>query len=91
MAKTREQKQDNGLKIQDLLRTEGWQLLEQQIKQEIEEERVALQDLEPKSFPDLAMEFIGHQKMVRGLERIFEIIKEFLKDKDDADKGEKPE
>jgi len=42
-------------------------------------------EINPKSFPDLAMEFIEHQKTMRGLERIFEIVQEFLITKENAE------
>jgi hypothetical protein len=42
-------------------------------------------EIEPKTFPDLAMEFIGHQKKIWGLERTLEIIQEFLAAKENAE------
>ena len=78
MAKDLEVQIEEGKAIQDLIRQDGWRLLQAKIKEEIENERRALMEINPKSFPDLAMEFIGHQKMMKGLERILEIVEEFL-------------
>lgn len=76
---------EEGRAVKDTIETDGWKIIEAKIKEEIEDERIALSEIEPKSFPDLAMEFIGHQKMMKGLERIFEIIKEFLTAKENAE------
>ena len=85
MAKDLEVQIEEGKAIQDLIRQDGWRLLQAKIKKEIENERRALMEINPKSFPDLAMEFIGHQKMVLGLERVFEIIQELLSAKENAE------
>ena len=92
MAKDLEVQIEEGKAIQDLIRQDGWRLLQAKIKEEIEDERRALMEINPKSFPELAMEFIGHQKTMRGLERIFEIVEEFLIAKENAEnrlRGEK--
>jgi len=85
MAKNLEVQIEEGKAIQDLIRQDGWRLLQAKIKEEIEDERRALMEINPKSFPDLAMEFIGHQKMMKGLERILEIVEEFLIAKENAE------
>ena len=85
MAKDLEVQIEEGKAIQDLIRQDGWRLLQAKIKEEIEDERRALMEINPKSFPDLAMEFIEHQKMVLGLERVFEIIQELLSAKENAE------
>lgn len=85
MAKDLEAEIEKGRAVKDMIESDGWKYIEAKIKEEIEDERIALQDLEPKSFPDLAMEFIGHQKMMKGLERVFEIIKDFLTAKENAE------
>ena len=85
MAKDLEVQIEEGKAIQDLIRQDGWRLLQEKIKEEIEDERRALMEINPKSFPELAMEFIGHQKMMKGLERILEIVEEFLIAKENAE------
>ena len=85
MAKNLEVQIEEGKAIQDLIRQDGWRLLQEKIKEEIEDERRALMEINPKSFPELAMEFIGHQKMMKGLERILEIVEEFLIAKENAE------
>ena len=85
MAKDLEIQIEEGKAIQDLIRQDGWRLLQAKIKEEIEDERRALMEINPKSFPDLAMEFIEHQKMILGLERVFEIIQELLSAKENAE------
>ena len=85
MAKNLEVQIEEGKAIQDLIRQDGWRLLQAKIKEESEDERRALMEINPKSFPDLAMEFIGHQKMMKGLERILEIVEEFLIAKENAE------
>ena len=85
MAKDLEVQIEEGKAIQDLIRQDGWRLLQVKIKEEIEDERRALMEINPKSFPELAMEFIEHQKMMRGLERVLEIVEEFLTAKENAE------
>ena len=85
MAKDLEVQIEEGKAIQDLIRQDGWRLLQAKIKEEIENERRALMEINPKSFPDLAMEFIEHQKMMKGLERVLEIVEEFLTAKENAE------
>ena len=85
MAKNLEVQIEEGKAIQDLIRQDGWRLLQAKIKEEIEDERRALMEINPKSFPELAMEFIEHQKMMRGLERVLEIVEEFLTAKENAE------
>ena len=85
MVKDLEVQIEEGKAIQDLIRQDGWRLLQAKIKEEIEDERRALMEINPKSFPDLAMEFIEHQKMMKGLERVLEIVEEFLTAKENAE------
>ena len=85
MAKDLEVQIEEGKAIQDLIRQDGWRLLQAKIKEELEDERRALMEINPKSFPDLAMEFIEHQKMMKGLERVLEIVEEFLTAKENAE------
>jgi hypothetical protein len=85
MAKDLESEIEKGRAVKDTIEMEGWKLIEAKIKEEIEDERRALMEIEPKTFPDLAMEFIGRQKTMKGLERVLEIINEFLAAKENAE------
>lgn len=76
---------EQGLVIQELIRSDGWKLLEEKIKQEIEDERLAIVEIEEKDVYSTAVKFIQHQQMMKGLERIFEIIQEFLTNKENAE------
>jgi|GEM_PF-5923285 len=85
MAKDLEAQIEEGRAIQDLLQTNGWQILEAKIKKEIEDERRAILEIEEKDIYSTAVKFIEHQKMMQGLERVLEIIKEFLIAKENAE------
>lgn len=76
---------ENGRKIAEFIQSDGWKLIEAKIKQEIKDERMALKEVEKKDAFTMLVEFIDHQKTMKGLERIFEIIKEYLTDKEDAE------
>lgn len=74
-----------GRAIKDMMATEGWQILEQRINQEIEDERIALKEVDKKEAFSMLVEFIDHQKTMKGLEMIFDFIKDYLADKKKAE------
>ena len=83
---------EEGRAVKDMIETDGWKIVEQKIKEEIEDERRALLEIRGKDIYSTAVEFIEHQKMMQGLERVFEIIRELLTTKENAEsrlKGEK--
>lgn len=85
MAKDLEAQIEEGLAIQDLIRSDGWKILEAKIKEEIEDERRAILEIRGKDIYSTAVEFIEHQKMMQGLERILEIVQEFLTAKENVE------
>ena len=83
---------EEGRAVKDMIETDGWKIVEQKIKEEIEDERRALLEVGGKDIYSTAVEFIEHQKMMQGLERVLEIIRELLTTKENAEsrlKGEK--
>jgi len=92
MAKDPEAQIEEGQAILDTIRTDGWRILEAKIKEEIEDERRELVEVEAKDVYSAAVKFISHQQKMKGLERILEIVGEFLTAKKDAEnwlRGEK--
>ncbi len=69
--------------IQDLLRSEGWQILEQRIKREIKDEYDLIRDfsIEKKGLQEIAAEYLEHREKLNALESIFDFIEEFLEAK----------
>ena len=76
---------EEGRLIQDMVQTEGWRIFEKRIKQEIEDERVAIEEVEKQPAFDMLVDFVSHQERMRGLGKILEIIEEYLVDKKDAE------
>lgn len=94
MAKDLEAEVEKGRAVKDTIESDGWGFIETKIKEEIEDERIALRDVEVKDAFTMLAEFMDHQKKMVGLERVFEIIKEFLISKENAEnklKGGKSE
>lgn len=94
MAKDLEGDIEKGRAVKDTIETDGWKYIVAKIKEEIEDERIALKDVEKKDAYTMLVDFIDHQKTMKGLERVSEIIEEFLIAKESAEislKGGKPE
>jgi len=85
MAKDLEAEIEKGRAVKDTIESDGWKLIEAKIKEEIEDERVALKDVEIKDAFTMLVDFVDHQKTMKGLERVLEIIQEFLKAKENAE------
>jgi len=85
MVKDLENEIEKGRAIKDTIESDGWKLIEARIKEEIEDERRAILEIEGKDIYSTAIEFVEHQKMMQGLERVFDIIKEFLVAKENAE------
>ncbi len=80
-----ERDQEIGQAVQDTIQTDGWQHIKAKIEEEISDEREALQEVGNKDAFTMLTEFIDHQKTMKGLQRIFEIIKEFKFSKENAE------
>lgn len=85
MAKDLEGDIEKGRAVKDTIESDGWKLIKEKIKQEIEEERLALKEVETKDAFTMLVEFVDHQKTMKGLERVLEIIQEFLIAKENAE------
>ena len=87
MAKDLEQQLKEGRAIQDLTRSEGWQILDQRIKREIKDEYDLLRNfpIEQKGLQEIAAEYIKHRERLNAFEDVFDFIKEFLTAKENAE------
>ena len=85
MARNLEQDLEIGRAIKEMMDSRGWQILEKRIKQEIEDERIAFKGVDTKAAFDRLVEYVDHQKVMEGLERIFGFIKDYLRNKEDAE------
>ena len=86
MEKDREKIIENGLAIQDLERSLGWQIVKERI---IEETRATLVDLrrielDGRSLSDIGSDYISRIQRINGLERVLEIITEIREKYDEA-------
>ena len=85
MAKDYEKILEDGRSVQDMVQTDGWRILEKRIKREIEDERIALKEVKKQPAFDMLTDFMEHQKKMEGLEMVFDMVEEFLRDKTDAE------
>lgn len=85
MPRNLEQDLELGRAIKEMTDSKGWQILEQRIKQEIEDERLAFKGVNNKIAFDRLVEYVEHQKIMEGLEMVFEFVKDFLRDKKEAE------
>ena len=87
MAKDLEQQLKEGRAIQDLVRSEGWRILEQRIKRELKDEYDLIRDfpIEEKGLQEIAAEYIKHRERLNTFEDVFNFIQEFLIDKKNAE------
>ncbi len=67
--------------------TIGWQILESKINEEIKDENNEIRkfDVEGRGLQDIGAEYLRHREKINGLERIFEIIQEFITAKEEAE------
>ena len=85
MARNLEQDLEIGRAVKEMTETRGWQILAERIKQEIEDERIAFKGVDNKAAFDRLVEYMEHQKVMEGLERVFGFVKDYLRDKEDAE------
>lgn len=64
--------------IQDLVKMEGWTILESEIRREIEVAVETLRSIEIQGRPlaDIGADFVEQQKLIDGLNRTLEIVEE---------------
>lgn len=74
-----------GQAVQDTTQTDGWEYIKAKIEQEISDEIESLQEVQEQDAMTMLGEFIDHQKTIKGLGRIFEIIKELKLSKESAE------
>jgi hypothetical protein len=76
-----------GRGINEMKSTAGWQTLEKKIREEIkaETDQIRSFEIEKKGLQEIAAEYLQHREKMNGLERIFEIIQEFLTAKEEAE------
>jgi len=81
-----EQTIEDGLAVQELLRSEGWKVLERELNREIESETSALKDIETdgRSPEVIGTEYVSHVQLRRGLQRAKGIINDIIARKEEA-------
>jgi hypothetical protein len=64
--------------IQDLVKMEGWTILESEIRREIAQavETMRQIDIEGRPLQDIGAEFVEQQKLIDGLNRTLELVTE---------------
>lgn len=76
---------EKGQAVEDVLKMDGWNLVKEKIEQEIKNEQMELRNVEKGEAFGMLVDFLECQKRMEGLERIFDIIEEFLISKKDAE------
>jgi len=86
METEREKIIENGLAIQDLERSLGWQIVKARINEEAQATLVDLRriELEGRSLSDIGSDYISRIQRINGLERVLEIITEIREKYDEA-------
>ncbi len=87
MAKDFEKDLEDGKKIQDMVRSGGWQILEQRIRQAIKDENGLIRNfpIEERALQEIAAEYLDHRANLNAYEKVFEFIKDFLTAKKEAE------
>lgn len=87
MAKDFEKDLEEGNKIQDLVRSEGWQILEQKIRQAIKDENGMIRNfpIEERALQEIAAEYLDHRANLNAYEKVFDFIQDFLTAKKEAE------
>ena len=72
---------DKGRAIQDMVKMEGWQVLEQRIKEEIKDEYDLIRDfpIKDRALQEIAAEYLEHRANLNAYERVLGFVEEFLK------------
>lgn len=72
---------EDGRKIADLIRMEGWQVYKARIEREIKDEYELIRDfpIEGRSLQEIAAEYLTHRESLNAYERALGFIDEFLK------------
>lgn len=72
---------DKGRAIQDMVKMEGWQVLEQRIKEEIKDEYDLIRDfpIKDRVLQEIAAEYLEHRANLNAYERVLGFVEEFLK------------
>jgi hypothetical protein len=73
-----DEKQSEGLAINELKRSEGWQIIERRIREEIASTLTELRriDLDKRTLESVGSEYISKIERINGLERVLEIVQE---------------
>lgn len=76
-----EQKSEEGLAVQDMIKMKGWKILEARIKREIQDEYELIRSfpIEKKPLQEIAAEYLEHRANLNAYERVLGFIEEFLK------------
>jgi len=82
-----EQAIGNARAIQDLVKMEGWTILQSEIRREIAQAVEAMRQIEIEGRPlhDIGAEFVEQQKLIDGLNRTLELVEELLEPLEQAE------
>lgn len=77
---------EDGLAIQDLERSQGWQIIKARIEEESQATLVDLRriELEGRSLSDIGSDYISRIQRINGLERVLEIVTEIKEKHEEA-------
>lgn len=77
---------EQGQAITELKRSEGWSILEDRIKAEIDSSVADMRrlEIEGKPLEVIGSEYVSHIKLIDGLSKIFEILEEIESRKAEA-------
>jgi len=67
--------------VQDMVKMKGWEVLEQRIKREIQDEYELLRNfpIEKRALHEIAAEYLEHRGNLNAYERVLGFVQEFLK------------
>ena len=86
MPENSEEKFDKGLAVLEMTRTEGWQWLDQQIREELRMEYGELRDIEiaGKTAEQIASDYLQHRANVKAFEKVLALVENAIAEKDQA-------
>jgi len=75
-----EEQLSQGRMIKEMVATEGWQILEKKIRQEIKDENEEIRkfSIEKRMLQEIAAEYLEHRSNLNAYEKVLGFVQEFL-------------
>ena len=71
---------DKGRAVQDMVKMDGWRVIEERIRQELKDEYELIRDfpIKDRSLQEIAAEYLEHRANLNAYERVLGFVEEFL-------------